>query len=114
MGHNSFLWRFGAKIAARDGAWRCHYCGIGLVVPGSYDMHGPYERIGGYTVSIGLERPVVDHIEPQRFRFWVRETHHLSNLVLACRMCNGRKKAKPYDQFVAEITRWCREYDYPR
>lgn len=113
MAKPSFLQQYGEQIAARDGAWECHYCGIGLVVPGSADVPGPYVRIGGYTVSTGLERPVVDHVTPQQRRFWLKETHQLENLVLACRMCNARKKAKPYDRFLAEITSWCRAHRYP-
>lgn len=114
MSKNSFLQRYGVKIATRDNGWQCHYCGIQLIPLGSPDKPGPYKSIGGYRASIGVEYPVVDHTTPQKHRFWVSEAHQLDNLVLACWLCNRRKKAKPYEQFIQEITEWCAAYQYPR
>jgi hypothetical protein len=112
MPNNSFLRRYGAQIAARDG-WICHYCGIALIAFGEEADPGPYEQIGKYRASIGKERAVVDHKTPQQHRFWVQETHTMENLVLACRLCNQRKKNKPYEQFAREIATWCQHYGYP-
>lgn len=67
------------QLALRDG-YICHYCGIPLV-----------ESVSGYNPNgASLDHVVaVDN----------GGTDDLSNLLLACRQCNGLKKTKHYQEF---------------
>lgn len=64
------------QLAARDGL-KCHYCG---------------EDLNTSTLQ-------VDHVIPRS----KGGSSALSNLVLACPKCNGKKGAQDYDAFVTQI-----------
>jgi hypothetical protein len=71
-------------VAARGGAWRCHYCGCRLA---SNDGES----------RDGVELPNVDHKQPRA----LGGGDEFDNLVLSCLSCNSRKGMTPYDEYVA-------------
>lgn len=70
--------RFGARIAARDGGWKCHYCGREFV---DWADVGPHAH--------------ADHVLPQA----QGGTDTLDNLVLACGDCNIKKGGRTPEQW---------------
>lgn len=79
----SLLSRYGARLAARDGGWKCHYCGVEL--PKFYDPDAAAEQ-----------RPTIDHIVPVSRG----GDDNPDNLVLACQSCNSSKGSQPYAEFI--------------
>lgn len=75
MGHRS-IQRRRVQLAGRDGKERCYFCG---------DRFSD-ARNGSATV---------DHLVPESRG----GTHELANLVLACAVCNRRKRAMSADEF---------------
>ena len=84
MRNNSYLKQYGDLLAERDG-YVCHYCGKHLV-----------ESEAGIFNEDGA---CVDHVIAQSNG----GTDDPSNLVLACRGCNGRKRTKHYQEFRFQV-----------
>jgi 5-methylcytosine-specific restriction endonuclease McrA len=76
----SLFKRYRNVLIERDGFY-CHYCGVRLEENDAqtYNPHGAS----------------VDHVIPQKDG----GDSDISNLVLACRKCNGEKKASHYHEF---------------
>ena len=103
----SYLKRFGKKIANRDGGWVCHYCGIALVPAGtSYEdpeYHDEFETedfVTGNMIPVwylkpGFQYANVDH----KICRSAGGSDDLSNLVLACIVCNNARGTMPYEVF---------------
>lgn len=95
-------------LARRDGGWKCAYCGAPLAPLGEsparipepahwyyFDCpqhrdHTPCWHPEARRIAPGYEMPADDHVIPKSRG----GSHDISNRVLACYPCNGRKGAK--------------------
>lgn len=92
-------------LFARDGAWRCRYCGEPLIMWWQIEQHPDAwyynPRLGwecGWSESSGIYIGEVDHVIPRS----KGGTDDLSNLVLCCQTCNSTKRDRTPE--------WLREY----
>lgn len=87
--HRTYVARFGAAIAKRDGGWFCHYCKIPL------KRGGPQMIRKLRKSSLGLA--TVDHVVGRGRG----GSNDLDNLVLCCAQCNDLKNSAFGDDYAA-------------
>jgi 5-methylcytosine-specific restriction endonuclease McrA len=87
-------------VTERDGEF-CHYCGIPL--PQDTPVRPPYR-------DIREARGVLDHKVPR----WAGGSDDVSNLVLACRICDSCKGTLPYETFKSLIVLYGPPKDWSR
>lgn len=87
--HYTFGWKTIEKVIAKTGG-KCFYCEE--VLPEDVDV---FTDEGSYVRSQRLW--VVDHVHPLA----KGGTHHIDNLVPACWSCNGHKRTKSAEEFIA-------------
>jgi len=107
------------QLSERDGGSFCHYCDIELAIQDEMPTKGSFfeydnswdcqigedilplwQKSSGYYILPSHIKPaVIEHKTP----LILGGSNHLDNLVLACMMCNSRKCAIPYKEYMALI-----------
>lgn len=82
-----------ALIAARDGGYRCYYCGLETFTEAMYYT----DEKGKLNIYSYPSQATIDHLIPLSVRGYNLNT--LPNLVIACHACNHERGNQPYLTF---------------
>ena len=110
MVKQTYLKRFGKKLAQRDEGWKCHHCNADLIPIDATWGERQYFDYAGYTLDVWTDTKYHQYVRKPQYRQASVDhiicrsaggTDELANLVLACHQCNTERHKKSYEDFLA-------------